>query len=500
MSGRQSLDFKLLCDPYDDGFIQYLLRVPQNINQQDAPKFFKIILSHFSNNIPIDIGNAIMMVIRVLIRSEKIRDIFVTQGFAEQIPFKNKNYVDESFCILNEIVKNCPEAFDEELTNKFASILTHSPSKSLSILCSYAKQFNDLNTDNPWPMIDILIQASKYFSRPNLLPSYSSILLHLCSKYPDYCSARGGYCWDIFKSIIESESDVTSLDVCYNSLAALFDFYKEGEIPINSIKIHLKNSEISDSVLSFLAVLANGNAGTNEDLDANSSSVFSDPGILKSLLSISKTNVKATLVLMKASSDIQIASNILGKGEWMVSSLPLATDTLRLFLVIFGHQKLRSKIVSLPTFVPFLKAMTAINNSGVVTIICTILRRVTINQEMLDNMSSECFLDNYFQTAIHLGDQVSLHSFLLLLDTLSKVGFTSEFVGACEKLVYLVKNDKHLNQIASYVAANLCKYEECAMKMKSLKLDEYFSDHLDDPQISKGGQKFLRALQKLNIQ
>lgn len=498
MSGKQSLDFKLLSDPYDDGFIQYLLRVPQNISQRDSPKFFKIILSHFSNDIPKEIGNAIMMVIRVLIRNEKIRDVFVTQGFAEQIPFKNKNYVDESFCILNELVKNCPEAFDEELTNKFASILTHSSSKSLSILCSYAKQFDDLNTDNPWPMIDILIQASKYFSKPKLLPNYSSILLHLCSKYPDYCSARAGYCWNIFKNIIETESDVTSLDVCYNSLAALFDFYKEGEIPIESIKLHLKNSEISDSVLSFLAVIANGNDETNDD--PTNISVFKDSGILKTLLSISKTNVKATLVLMKASSTIQIASEVLGKGEWMTSSLPLPTDTLRLFLVIFGHSKLRNKIISLPTFIPFLKSMTAINNSGVVTIICTVLRRVTINQEMLDNMSSECFLDNFFQTSIHLGDQVSLHSFLLLLDTLSKVGFTSEFVGACEKLVYLVKNDKHLNQIASYVAANLCKYEECAMKMKSLKLDEYFSDNLDDPQISKGGQKFLRALQKLNIQ
>ena len=503
MNGKQSLDFKLLGDPYDDGFIQYLLRVPQNINQRESSKFFKIILSHFSRNIPKEIGSAIMMVIRVLIRNEKIRDIFVTQGFADQIPFKNKYYVDESFCILNELVKNCPEAFDEELTNKFASILTHSPSKSLSILCSYAKQFNDLNTDNPWPMIDILIQASKYFTKPNLLPNYSSILLHLCSKYPDYCSARGGYCWIILKSILESESDITSLDVCYNSLAALFDFYKEGDIPIDSIKKHLKNPEISDSVLSFLAVLANDNDASNEDLNTDSKSihsVFHDSGIINSLLSIAKSNVKATLVLMKASSDMKIASNVLGKGEWMASSLPLPTDTLRLFLVIFGHQRLRNKIISLPTFVPFLKSMTAINNSGVVTIICTILRRVSINQEMLDLMSSECFLDNYFQTAIHLGDQVSLHSFLLLLDTLSKVGFTSEFVGACEKLVYLVKNDQHLNQIASYVAANLCKYEECAMKMKKLKLDAYFSDHINDPQISKGGQKFLRALHKLNIQ
>ncbi|KAK8885672.1 hypothetical protein M9Y10_041124 [Tritrichomonas musculus] len=498
MSGKQPLDFKNLSDPYDDAFIPYLLRVPQNLSPRDSPKFFKIVLSHFNSDIPKEIGNSIMMVIRVLIRNEKIRDIFVTRGFADQLPFKNRYYVDESFCILNELVKNCAEAFDEQLTNKFASILTHSPSKSLSILCSYAKQFNDLNTDNPWPMIDILIQASKYFTKPNLIQNYSSILIHLCSKYPDYRSARGEYCWNILENIIETETDVTSLDVCYNSLAALFDYYKEGEIPTRSIKTHLNNPEILDSVLSFLAVLASVELGPNNN--SNHTSIFNDTEIIKKLLSTAKTNVKATLVLMKASSDIQIASFVLGKGEWLITPLPLLTDTLRLFLVIFGHQKLRRRIVSLPNFIPFLKAMTSINNSGVVTIICTVLRRVSINQEMLDNMSSECFLDNFFQTSIHLGDQVSLHSFLLLLDTLSKVGFTSEFVGACEKLVYLVKNDQHLNQIASYVAADLCKYEKCALKMKKLKLDEYFSNHLDDPQISKGGQKFLNALEKLNIQ
>ena len=155
-------------------------------------------------------------------------------------------------------------------------------------------------------MIDILIQASKYFTKPNLIQNYSSILIHLCSKYPDYRSARGEYCWNILENIIETETDVTSLDVCYNSLAALFDYYKEGEIPTRSIKTHLNNPEILDSVLSFLAVLASVELGPNNN--SNHTSIFNDPEIIKKLLSTAKTNVKATLVLMKASSDIQIAS------------------------------------------------------------------------------------------------------------------------------------------------------------------------------------------------
>ena len=161
------MEEEIFQDPYDDEFIPLLLKTPKTLTHRDCSKFFKLVIPHLSNEkLPVDIGQPILMVLSVLIRNEKIRDIFISSGFLYQLPFKNKSYTNEIFMIFNEIVKNSPEAFDDELTNIFASILTRSPQKALSILCSYAQQFNEIDSDNPWPMIDILIQGSKYFVVP----------------------------------------------------------------------------------------------------------------------------------------------------------------------------------------------------------------------------------------------------------------------------------------------------------------------------------------------
>ncbi|OHT15524.1 hypothetical protein TRFO_02849 [Tritrichomonas foetus] len=482
---RSNVDTKILKDPYDDGFVPYILKLPKNATPKESSNLFKILLGHLTPQLPREIGIPILMVIRVLIRNPKIRDIFVSNGYIDQLPYKNRNYVNEIFFILDKVVQNCPEAFDEELTNKFASILTRSPQKSLSILCSYAQQFNDIDSDNPWPMIDILIQGSKYFTTPDLIYNYSSVLLYLCTQYSDYRQGRASHCWRIFRNIITTKTDIRSLQTCYNALAVISEFYDEGDVPVDSVKVHLKIApEILDSVLSLLVA------------KATDSSIFCDHELLDLLLDLAKSNVKATLILMKAASNLKVANLILGEGEWLTMELPIFTDTLRLFLVIFSHDEIRKKIVSFSNFVPFLKVMASIKNSGVITILCTVLRRIHINQEMLDQMSLAGFLNDFIQVSLQLGDQVSLHSFLLLLDTLSKIGYTTEFIDACETVVQLVQSDKHLNQIASYVAADLCRYEECAKKMKEMKLDVFFSNHLDDPQINKGGQKFLRTLDK----
>ena len=512
------MEEEIFQNPYDDEFIPLLLKTPKTLTHRDCSKFFKLVIPHLSNEkLPVDIGQPILMVLSVLIRNEKIRDIFISSGFLYQLPFKNKSYTNEIFMIFNEIVKNSPEAFDDELTNIFASILTRSPQKALSILCSYAQQFNEIDSDNPWPMIDILIQGSKYFVVPELIRNYAATLLFLCTQYADYRRGRVKHCWKIFSSVVSSKTDAGTLETSYNALAVLSEYYKDGEIPLDSIKLHLRIApEIQDSILALLVTrTAYLEADLNESINASmlsrsrsgirtssklmnsvNQSIFCDHELILTLLEIAQTKAKATLILMKASLDPTVANVILGRGKWLLTPLPIFTDTLRLFLSVFRHEDIRNKVVKFGNFIPFLKLMTNIKNSGVITIICTILRRITISQELLDQMSIEGFIKEFTQVSLQLNDQVSLHAFLLFIDTLAKVGYSEEFIKACEKVSDLTQNDRHLNQIASYVAATLCKYEECAKKMKKLRLDLFFQNNLDDPQIAKGGQKFLRTLDK----
>ena len=99
-------------------FIENLEKAPQILKAKQANQFFKVLLSHFSReDLPQNIGNAILQSIMNSVCSEEIVKIFISAGFAGFLPYQHTEYHDLIFNILYVLVSGFPALIDSSIAN-----------------------------------------------------------------------------------------------------------------------------------------------------------------------------------------------------------------------------------------------------------------------------------------------------------------------------------------------------------------------------------------------
>ena len=358
-------------------------------------------------------------------------------------------------------------------------LIRNNPKKSLTIIALYCQQFNEL--DNPWPLVDLLIQDGKRFNTPEVAPDYISLLSFLNKKFIEYRNGRALHCWNQVTSMLLS-TDQNVLKCCYGGLCAIAGGYSGGPLPLDMVALHMKQPDLQDCVLALLNV-----AVLNEKDSANKK-------LITSLLTVAETNVKATLVLMKLGCTFSSAQTIMSMPNWISKKLPTMVDTLRLFLVLLRHKELREFIADSPDFIEFLKCIVGLDKSGMVPIACTIIRRVPLSKELVTNLSKSGFLKLFYEAVDEDDDGLTQHSKLLLTDTICRVIFVKDFLIICDRIAKIIMENEEFADAASLVAVRLCKYSKCKARMKELKLDAFFKKNKSDPKYQSIARKFLKAI------
>jgi len=475
---QDTLNLEILKVPELDEFDEELDFVLEMIHYNQSHEFFEIMLMHLKNGVDEELGIKILDIIARLLCNNVHLSTFISGGFANMLPFSNKSYTDMIFEVLFVVTNLGPHCFeDEALCRSYGHMIKRNPSKALTLFGIFAEKFNEF--ESPWAFLDLLIHESKRFVGPELASNYSNLLASLCVRYPDYAEGRASHCWKKICSLL-NEQDIGALRCIYSSLSAIAKVYKDGNLPIESIKGHLHIKELHRSILTLLAHLPlAGNISRDED-------------VLRSLCLLAERDEKATLVLMESSKDLTFASFLVDNAEkWMGRELPTNIDTLRLFLVVFQHSDLRNRISQAVAFTDFLKLVTEQENSKALSIVCTIIRRVEISLDLLARMSESGFLRVFFEISIEIG---SHHSSLLLLDTLAQVGYTREYIKMCDLLYTLITKKDNYSELAAEVAIRLCTYSKCVLLFKRKKLDDFMRKNIDDPTLSNVAEVFLDAV------
>lgn len=471
----------ILEDVHKMDFLDELSYSPDTLSLSQANDFFHIVLSHFKKDISSEIGHAILSVISRIICKEDFLTTFSMNRFTEMLPFDQKVYVDDIFDILYIIVTLSPISFDEHLSARFGSIIRRNPSKSLTLLASYSQHFNEI--DNPWPMVDLLIHESRRFYGLETAASYASLLAYLCRKYSDYRVGRSEHCWHKIGSLL-NEKDIHTLKSVYCSMFSITEVYPDLVSPVELMKPHLKIRELQDSVLTLL--LAAPPVGK----------VTRDKGLLQSLLDLSETNKNATLVIMNIAADTIFAEFLVQNANlWMTRELPTIIDTMRLFFVVFRHTQLRSLITESPNFIEFLKMVTEQENSSTLSMICVIIRRIDLTEDLIGALGETGFLNGFFTSACRLGSNIAMHSALLMIDTLARVGYSREYLKMCDVISQTIMDRGELCEAAAKVAVRLCDYNKCIQVFKKKKLHDFMKKNLQNSKLRKSAQEFLDAIQ-----
>ncbi|OHS92712.1 hypothetical protein TRFO_40969 [Tritrichomonas foetus] len=479
MSSSDSIPFKILENPSSASFKTELERITPILTPNDADSFFDILLGHFSKKIQIPVGEAILISIRKLIRNEEIRYIFVDGEYIHRLPFSSQIFSDLVFNIIYDFVRLDPNVFDATLCSLFAQMFSFNPEKSLVILANYAQKIND--TDDPWAMLDLLFYESKHFNNRKTGKQYLTLLTFLCSNYEDYAEGRGENCWKQICSML-TKNYIDVLQTGYDALRIIYKYYPNGSLPISAIKANLELDLVQPNIFAFLLSLPIDHPELKK------------PELINCLINCAETSEKAITVLLQLATNVKNAEAILKQKEWTKKQLPTLMDTLRLFLVIFQHDELRLQLISeRRSFVAFLSKLVELGTSGVLTVITTILRRVDLDSEFVKVLDESGFLHAFIVSAKRADDDISMHSCLLLISTCAKIEYVPSYLEITVTIARLVKKDEFLTKIASYVAVELRKYRECAEIFTEYKLDDYFTENLDNPKIQKIAQRYFNT-------
>lgn len=469
-----------------DGFYEELANAPETLHYNQANEFFNILLSYFRTEVDEYDGNLILMTIAKVLCNDRHLNVFISKGYLLQLPFKQKQFQDSVFDILYVLVNLNPYCFeDDEVTKAFAPMIRKNPKKALTLIAIFADKFNEI--DNPWPMVDLLIQEASRFQGIEIASNYVALVTSLCIKYQDYCLGRAEHCWRKISALLK-ETDIITLRTVYCGLCNIARVYsKPLSLPISLIKPHLRVKELQKPILTLLVTVP------------LSGPECCDPTLLQALCTLAERDEKASLVLMKAAEDEEFAQFMVENSEfWMPKELPTPLDSLRLFLVIFKRASLREQIADSKCFTEFLKMATEQENSGTLSMICTIVRRVNIDQAKIAAMSDSGFLRGFFSTAEEIGNSIATHSALLMLDTLARVGYTREYMKMCDFVSKIVVDRGELAEVAALVAVQLCQYKKCALAFKRRRLDEFMKTMLKDSQLRRAAARFIDAISYLN--
>lgn len=473
------ISFKILKNPSNESFKEELTRSLENLTINEAHTFFDIILQHFNKPINADTGNLILVTVRKLIRDDDIRNVFIEDQFIDRLPFTNEQYANSLYDIMYDIIIVNPDVFDSNLCPLFGQLFAFQPEKALVIIGYVVKNLKKF--ENPWPILDLLFYESKQFNNQTTGPDYITLLAYLCNKHKDFAKARAKNCYKVICSMID-KNYYSILKNGYNALRIIHQFYPEGEIPISSISNQIFQDEVRTNILSFLISLP---------IDHE---CFQDPVLIYSLIKSSQTSKKSTAVLLKISASKENAEAILNNEESIMEmNLPNIQSTLQIFLMIFTHKSLRNKILKdKKSFAEFLCRLVESEQTGVLIIIAMILRRIDVDQELLSILEETSFLHSYIVTAKRLNDEISMHSCILLISTLSKIGFEPSFLEITHTIARLAKKNVYLSAMSCHAAADLNIYPKCQEVFKEYKLTEFFKTKANDKDLKKVARRFLQ--------
>ena len=546
------LDYNELKEINED-FISDLNSAAAFVAPKNAKSFFMSILGHFDDkNLDNSIGNTILNTIRGVLQRDEIAEIFMREELIHFLPYENSDYDDYVFDIISDLLKSQPNIFDEKFVqkDKFVQVLQRNPHKALSIIATFAKMYiedEEFETIiNPWPLLDLLIkQYAPLTSDPELMDSYLYVVVFLNQNSDEYRQNRLEKCWERLVSLLRSQkilklqplqfmskeskhSDLTlAVRKIYTALCFLRDEYanlpqrKHPDLPLKYMKYHLLFEDCQGPILALLIEEKPQRIISADESDIESTSFLSrsdnemnpelddllNYGILHVLFAVAEKNLKASLVLMKiANSNTALAKkvfecyDVLGIGNWMRRDLPKFSDTIRLFLVIFKHYEIRPQIAENENFIPFLKkCLQDFGNAGSITVVCTIIRRIPLNEKFVKELSDTGLVKLFIKSALEIKDdaKISRHSLLLFINTIAEYAYLSEYLTIIDFVVNVVTNDKNLCEIASFVALTLARYPVCMSEMLSMKMEDFFKAQVNNKKykrLAKNAEKFIAML------
>ncbi|KAK8881579.1 hypothetical protein M9Y10_004323 [Tritrichomonas musculus] len=472
------ISIKKLKNPDSRSFFNELQNAEENLTKKEAKLFFKTVLSHFEYDIPVKTGNSILHSIDAVISDKGIADVFISNEFALFLPFSQKSYASNIIEIFLQLVKIDPSVFSDDVTNSFSSLISRFPNKCLSIFAIFSK--NCFDFEDRMSVFELIVKKNEIFiNDDSLIPNYLSLLAFLCDNFSDFRKKRLGVCCKILSCVMKT-AEIGLLKQCYNAIKS----YQYLSPKLSQIKHDLAKQKILSTVINYLVL---------------SPPLEVDADLIDILLTIANQDERGSLILFQIAENEENAEILIQNEDWLRMKLPTIEDTLKLLLVIFCHQELRNQVSNNPYFIKFLQTALKQNdaNTGTLTVICTVLRRVDITKSIKKEIKGIHLLTTFFNKANDIGDNMAVHSAILLINTFAEEDYFPEFLDFVSYFCDLAKEDSPLSNVSAELLVHLSRYDKCLKIILKCGMEKFFKKKLrsKDKKMNKVGEEFFQILE-----
>lgn len=519
--------FPKLSNPKDPSFMSELKKIPATLKIENSSKFFKHILSLFTKySIPNDVGNEIILTICKLLKNEDHKEVFINSNCLKLLPYDNFLFCDNILNILYQIITN-QDAAKQILTPSFLEpIAKRSPYNTLILLGNYFSNTNVENiyvsqvnrrnkktsshrsknqdVDDPelYEWVNLLFTIDG-FKKPDCAQNYISLLLYFLEDNDDFAKDYSRKVWEVICSLLQSQND-NIIKYAYQSLCFLIDnqICNFSSIPFDFIANHLNKLNLQKMAMSFLFRCKMTRLQSSE--------------LIKVLIHLALTKKKAYYVLQRIAETENGAFLLIENSSWMGKGLPDKISAVSLFCGVLVHTELRESLAAkskdvtnflITTFScetntspqPEQKRKRGSKNhddeddqddsSIILSIICTILRRIPLNKDLVRQMSRSSFLSAYLSKATKQ-DKNAIYA-LHVIKHVGECCYTNDLLNVIDFLVKSIKKMDGDSNLALETSSCLCKYSQCVNKFKETKIDR---ELLESTENTKYEKRFLHAI------
>lgn len=297
-----------------------------------------------------------------------------------------------------------------------------------------------------------------------------------------------------------------------------------------SFMLRFPPPEVNDLLLNSLVKIASGDI----DDDQNKKETVQDDNSKDK--KIKNISTKSKFILMQIANDEHNCQKLLTNSKWMtLNGLPAFIDILTLFMICLSQKEYidlfieemskidkenkieieqvnkddeadKTKEASknspkenqnniLDNFTIFFNnILTKIPTDDIVQVICTVIKRIPLDERIVVRLSDSGFFTEFFNRSFESKNILNIQAGLIILHYVSKICYINDFDVILEKLVKLVGNGEKISTMAAKSCIELCKYEQCLESLKILNFADVLSQNPENHEF----QQILKRFKKIS--
>ena len=389
------------------------------------------------------------------------------------LPIDNREVAHKSLKLLLDITKRKPEIVTEQLLKRYKVGCRLYPKQMLVVVAPFLECFDEM--EGNWKVVDWLIKHADLF-----LLGAGAPLLHtfyfLCSNFAQFYQARFSYIINIMNAAALCYN-IDTVKTTYSFIAAFYD--QQIHIPPSVLAAHVCDPEVRDGALWYLANCQAPEV-TKELMEALLSAVPHAPLAMQLIYQFLSDSFDHSKTLVS-----------LG-GDWMISPSLTLENVISMILIIGKYPLLRPKIAAMPQLADVLLAMIETEKIEIIDMCCHIIVKFVTQRGFLKLLVDVEFFEKYFEVVKLLNAPASTKEFLIVTDTVSRVGFVEPLTDCLPFIINLAKQPEFTIPVLSALAS-LGQHEKPRMEMKKANIKQILKEIPISPEM----QVYLDSLNQL---